>query len=345
MLFTATTKSRRGVIPGNYSIGDKQRAQAQVLHSEGHESRTEPLVSGTGKVDITFTMADNPDDPGNPTQVTLSIDAEKSSMEDIVKAINAETGLAVSATLMNDGTGSDSHRLMLSADKTGVNNAIASISISSEDFSETELGTLDSMLSFGGESSAMTEREARDAQLTVNGISVKSQGNTIENVIDGVTLTLAKTTEEGQFNTLRVTRDDGVATTAVNNFVNAYNALQSTIKSLTAYDVDSQSSAALTGDSLARSAQTRLRDAISGFAIDGMTLSSIGVTTDPISGNLKVDTEKLNEALQSDRAGIERLFADESGLSKRVSSAVEVFTKSDGLIKVEVLFRNKPSYV
>src|SRR5690606_14298803 len=108
-------------------------------------------------------------------------------------------------------------------------------------------------------------------------------------------------------------RDDAVATTAVNNFVNAYNALQSTIKSLTAYDVDSQSSAALTGDSLARRAQTQVRDAINSLAANGITLADIGIKTDPTTGQLSVDTEKLNVALKDDRANVQELFAGETG--------------------------------
>jgi len=334
--FTATTKAGSGVIPGSYSVSVGQLARAQVLHSTGQASRNDSLVKGApdgatpaGMVDIRFTMADDAN-----TEVTISIDAAKSSLEDIVKAINAKSDLPVSATLMNDGSETTPHRLMLAADQTGERNAIQSITIEPGDgATDQNLSDLRSVLAFGDASSTLTEIAAQNAKATINGIDIESQTNNIENAIDGVTLALTKRTEGGQPDTLRVERDDTIASKAVNDFVNAYNALQNTIKSLTSYDVASQKGAALTGDSLARSAQSRIRDAISGFAVDGMTLSSIGITTDPNSGNLKVDTDKLNEALQSDRVGIERLFSEETGLSKRVTSAVEVFTKSDGLIK------------
>src|SRR5690606_10948972 len=174
----------------------------------------------------------------------------------------------------------------------------------------------------------------KDATLKINGITVTSQSNKVEDAVEGVTITLNKAAAAGASpDTLSVTRDDSVTTTAVNNFVNAYNALQSTIKSLTSYDVDAQQGAALTGDSLARNAQSRVREAINGLAANGVTLSSIGITTDTTTGNLKVDSTKLNEALTNNRANIEQLFAGEAGLSKRVKDSVEVFTKSDGLIK------------
>lgn len=333
--FTAATKAGSGAIAGNYSISVQELAQAQVLASDGVESRSENLASGSGKVEITFTLTDN-------TTHTLSIDAGKSSLEDVVKAINADSKLGVSATLMNDGHPNAPHRLMISANETGVNKSVASITVAAAEGSDAIVAGqggkpgLEDVLSFSaGGGGGLTERtEAKNAEITINGITVSSQTNTIENAIEGVTLTLTKrAAENASPDMLRVTRDDSVTTTAVTNFVNAYNALQSTIKSLTSYDVDSQTGAALTGDTLARRAQSQVRDAINGLAANGITLSSIGIKTDATTGNLSVDNAKLTEALKENRAEIEQLFSGENGLSKRVTSAVEVFTKSDGLIK------------
>lgn len=330
--FTATAKAGSGAIAGNYAISVENLAKAQVLSSNGTASRTDDLASGSGKVDITFTLA-------NDETHTISIDAGKSSLEDIVKAINAESDLGVSATLMNDGdpenTGNP-HRLMISADQTGTESRVLSISVAAAEGSSADASGLASVISYTeGETGNMNQIiEAENAQVSINGISVSSQSNTLEDVIEGVTLNLTKqAAEDASPDSLRLTRDDSVTTTAINNFVNAYNALQSTIKALTAYDVDAQEGAALTGDSLARRAQSQVRDAINGLASNGLTLTSIGIKTDAVTGNLSVDTDQLNEALANNRVNVEQLFAGETGLSKRVTSAVEVFTKSDGLIK------------
>ena len=332
--FTATTKSGSGAIAGNYAVKVDRLATAQVLTSAGTASRTEALVTGSGTVDIEFKLS------GSKTPHKISINAG-ASLEDIVKAINNDADLKFSATIMNDGT---NHRLMLSADETGTANTITEITLSAGEGVVYE--ELEKVVKFTApanpnadpvveNSTGMTQRvAAEDAKVTINGIEVTSNKNSIENVIDGVTLTLNKAAAEGAAaDTLRVTRDDTVATTAVTNFVNAYNALQSTIKSLTAYDVDSQSSAALTGDTLARRAQSQVRDALNGLAVDGVTLSSLGIKTDPNTGNLSVDNAKLTEALTNNRPAVEKLFSGEGGLSKRVTANVEVFTKSDGLIK------------
>src|SRR5690606_18684465 len=200
--------------------------------------------------------------------------------------------------------------------KTGVQNSIASISVNAAEGSTATVGNLASVLSYGaGEPGMQQITAASDAKVTINGlIEVSSDSNTLENVIDGVTLNLTKAVgADGTADTLKITRDDSVATTAVNNFVNAYNALQSTIKSLTSYDIDAQQGAALTGDSLARNAQSRVRDALNGLAVNGVTLASIGIKTDPVTGNLSVDSTKLNDALKNNRAEIEQLFSGENG--------------------------------
>lgn len=339
--FTATTKSGAGVIPGNYSVKVESLAQAQVMRTDGVADRKEQLAQG-GKVEISFKLANSDD------LHTITLEAGKTSLEDVVKAINADSKLGVSATIMNAG-GDTPHVLMLSANETGTENRITSISVQAAEGSSADVTTLQGLLAYDepapvepgdgeGEVPAPTGMRqivaSADAKVVINGIEVTAQSNKLENVIDGVTLDLKKAVgAEGAAETLQVTRDDSVTTTAVNNFVNAYNALQSTIKALTSYDVDAQQGAALTGDSLARRAQSQVRDALNGLAINGVTLASIGIKTDPTTGNLSVDSTKLNEALTDNRAEIEQLFSAENGLSKRVTSAVELFTKSDGLIK------------
>jgi len=332
--FTASAKAGSNAIPGNYAIKVEQMATGQSLASKAGEERTESLVQGgSGKVDISFKVGD--------TNHTVSLDANKSSLEDVVKAINGKSELKVSATLVNTGAGegNKAHRLIISADGTGTESQVSSIEVTHGTDGTGDLSRLQAMLNYGGSDSSSDGMSqsvaAQDAKILINdAISITSQSNTIENAIDGINITLNKAAaEDATPDTLKVTRDDTVTTTAVNNFVNAYNALQSTIKALTAYDVDSQKGAALTGDTLARRAQSQVRDAINGLAVNGVTLSSLGIKTDANTGNLSVDTDKLNEALKNNRADVEQLFAGDSGLSKRVASAVEVFTKSDGLIK------------
>ncbi len=329
--FTASAKAGSGAIPGSYSIKVEQLATAQSLTSKGSEKRNESLVADViFNVDIRFKVGDETH--------TVSIDANKSSLDAVVKAINGNSDLKASATLVKTGD-DDSYRLIISADDTGEKNQITSIEVVHGEDGAGDLTRLSDMIAFdgtGAQPNGMKESvAAQDAKIVINGdIELSSAGNTIENAIDGITLTLVmESAADASPDTLNVTRDDSVATTAVTNFVNAYNALQSTIKALTSYDIDSQKGAALTGDSLPRRAQAEVREAFSGLAANGITLTTLGIKTDPVTGNLSVDNEKLAAALKDNRAEVEQIFSGAEGLSKRVTKAVETFTKSDGLIK------------
>src|SRR5690606_19806704 len=153
--------------------------------------------------------------------------------------------------------------------------------------------------------------------LTINGIAISSQSNKVEDAIEGVTLDLIKTSDEAD--SLNIARDDTVAKGAINDFVTAYNNLQNTIKSLTSYDVEAQQGSALTGDTLARRAQTQARDALSGFSSAGSvrTLSQMGITTNPSSGLLEVDNDKLAAAFKDHLGDVRQLLAGENGLASR----------------------------
>src|SRR3546814_248626 len=181
---------------------------------------------------------------------------------------------------------------------------------------------------------AFTETAAKNAAISINGIAIESQSNTIEDAIEGVTLTLLKETETAKPQTLSVTRDDSVTSKAVNTFVTAYNNLQGIIKTLTSYNVDNQTGSTLTGDSLARKVQNQIRDALnvagSGDAIS--TLSQMGITTDPTTGNLKVDNDKLAAALKDNMADVEKLFSGENGLSVKLGAVADNFVKRGGTI-------------
>lgn len=329
--FTATAKPGSGAIAGNHSISVQQLAAAQVLASGRAATNNQAIANdATGMVNITF-MLDG--DPDNAAVVSVNANA---SLQDIAKAIN-DSELDFSATLMNDG---DGYRLIVSANSTGASNNITNISVAHGADGSGDISSLSSILNFSGSTDVSTGTAmgqsvtGRDAQVTINGITVISADNELEDAIEGVTLTLTKPTAAGaEPDSLQLTRDDEVTTKAVDDFVKAYNALQNTIKSLTSYDVESQTGAALTGDSLARRVQSQIRDSINGLAANGITLTSIGIKTNPNDGTLSVDTDKLNEALANNRADLGQLFTGEVGLSQRVTAAAEIYTKSDGLLK------------
>jgi len=111
-----------------------------------------------------------------------------------------------------------------------------------------------------------------------------------------VTLEINKT---GTTN-LTVARDNTDLKSKLETFVNAYNSLNSSIKSLGAYNSTTKTAAALNGDSTLRSVQSQVRTALTSVPADLAsnplkTLSDIGISFQP-DGSLKLDSTKFEKA-------------------------------------------------
>ncbi len=321
--FSATADS--SAIPGQYAIQVDKLASAQTLVYAGRADRTTDIgTDGTLRITV------------GGTEKSIDLTDKGTSLNDLVAAINADSSIGVNATIVNDGTPGSQYRLLLTSRETGTQNAVTNIAVDGNADLQSFLG-----YAGGGSTAGVTVQAASDAELTINGIAVTSQSNTVENVIDGVKLTLSQTTTSAA--NLTLTRDDSVAKKAVEDFVSSYNSLLGTIKTLTAYDTTAKTSSALTGDSLARAVQTRMRDALSG-AIDpasGATLSKIGVSTDPKTGELKIDNDKLTKALSEDLSSVKSLFTGASGVGTRVDQTAESLVKSDGAFSTTISGLNK----
>lgn len=316
--FSATPSNT--AIPGQYSIQVDSLASAQTLVAAGRVDRTS-AIGTDGSIAITL---------ANGTTHTLDMTGKDTSLNGLLSAINADPDIGVNATLVNDGSGTP-YRLLLTARDTGTEASVAKIEITGN----TELQNFIGFDKAGANTANFSEQAATNAQLSINGIQISSQTNTIKDAVDGVELALTKVTATPS--TLTITRDNEAATKAVNDFVNAYNSLQSTIKTLTQYDTDGKQGSALTGDSLARRIQSEMRGAINGATGSGSTLrslSEIGITTDPKTGTLSVDNTKLSAALSDHVQDVTAMFTGATGVGKLMSEAADRFTRSDGLFSI-----------
>ncbi|MVW77508.1 flagellar filament capping protein FliD [Bordetella sp. 02P26C-1] len=303
--FTATATT--GALAGDYRIKVNTLATTQSLAMTGQASRTEGIGSG-GKISFTIN--------GQTKEIDLATTG--TSLNDIVGAINGQEDLGVRATILNNGSDAP-YQLILSTTKTGTDAAVTSISVSGN----TELDTL---MKFGSEDSTVTESAASNALLEINGVSISSQSNTVTNVLDGVTLTLKGTSEAG--NSLSVSGDSQGVKDAIKTFVDRYNEVLKKVKQVTAFDVENQTMSALTGDSLARKIQTRMGDILNTTSGSGAfsMLSQIGIRTDPISGQLKIDDAVLSKALTEKPVDVQALFRGDSGVAAKAMAITEAFT-------------------
>lgn len=309
-------------IAGNYNIKVNTLATHQSLvAAEGRESRTEQIGAGGS---LAITLAN-----GKTESIELGDDT---SLEGIMKSINANADLGVQATMVNDGSGTP-YRLLLTASDTGTEASVTKIEVSNNDVLQGVIG-YDPEKNKTANYSSDPSNKATNASININGIEITSQDNKIEDVIEGVTIDLKAVPANGETVTLNVARDDSVAIGAVKDFVKSYNALLDTIKKQTAFDVDAGQSSALTGDSLIRRVENQLRSAMNGAEGSGAirTLADLGVTTDYKTGKLEINEDKLSAAVKDNLNDVTNFLSGENGISKRIDNTTNDFIKSGGLI-------------
>ncbi len=298
-------------LSGSYSLNVTQLAQSQKLQSSTAFAAPSTTL-GTGTLTISFgTYIASPSsftiNPDKATK-TITIGSSQSSLSGVRDAINTANA-GISANIINDGSG---NRLVITSTDSGAANALK-ITVADSDGLNTNSAGL-SQLAYDGTSpstSQMTQPTGmgpKDAVFTIDGIAINKPSNTITDAITGMTVNLLKTGTS----TLTVMHDATVVQSAVQTFVTAYNALNTTITKLSQYDLANKKAAILTGDSTISSIKSRLNTIFNTplpTAGGGLTnLSSIGIAFQK-DGTLALDTAKLTTALNDSTKDVSTLFA------------------------------------
>jgi len=304
-VFTASADA--DAVSGSYDIEVLSTAEAHKLKSTGFADSDTAVGEGT----LSLTSGGE--------SFELTIDSSNNTLAGIRDAINSAAdnpGVTASIMQVDDGLGGTESKLILTADNPGTDNEI------------TVGGTLAGTL-------GMEEMvAASDAQIRVDGELATRSSNTIDDVIQGVTLEL-KADSGGTTETLSIAQDTGGAKQAIGAFVDNYNALIATIGELSKYDAESGEAGILLGDATLRGLQSQLRQGISNpveDAGDFSTLVEIGITTNR-DGTLSLDSGKLDDALAQDAEGVADLFAGSSGVATRLDESVDAYLKDDGIIE------------
>ena len=257
------------------------------------------------------------------------------SLQGLTDAINADTGsTGVTASIIDDGSSTDPYHILLTGQDASttftVSSSLQDGSGNPISFTTTEIQT------------------PQQANLTIDGVPVVSNSNTVTDAIPGVTLNLnavssssdssstssTSTTPQYTDSQLNITPDTSTLTTNINTFVTAYNAIinwinagvsaASTANSSSsgsqtdpAYlssPTDAQLSQILIGDPNITALKNDLQNLVSGSAdssssADGLNnLNSIGITTN-LDGTLTVNSSALQNALTTNFTGVADLLA------------------------------------
>ena len=306
--------TQNGAAPGNFNVNVSQLATAQSVASSTYASPTSTVGTGT----LTFQFGSYASGSfvanSSSTSKQLTIDSSNNTLQGVASAIN-QADFGVSATVVNDGTG---YRLALSS-KTGTDNQL---NITSSDPSL-------SGLTYDGSTTGMTQTAAAaDAKLTINGIAVTSQSNTIADAVQGVSFTLGATGSS----TVSVAPDANSVTNAVQAFVKSYNSYAQDAGKYASYDAKTKTAGVLLGDATLRGLSSQLQNGvvqrIAGAPAGFSTLMDLGITANA-DGTLSLDTTKLTAAVNSNYSGVITAL---QGAGKQLGTVVGSMTGTNGVI-------------
>jgi flagellar hook-associated protein 2 len=344
-MFTATALAGRTAGLGNYDVTVSQLAKSQKLSVGGFANISD--VVGTGTLTISFgafspAVAEPPsaasftNNTAKP-EITINIDSANNSLAGVRDAINASNS-SVSASIVNDGT---TNRLVITSKDTGEINGLK-ITVADDDADDGGMSGLSSLaydpLAAAGSGRNMTQvQEAKNALLTVDGISIVKASNTITDVIEGVSLNLL-TTSSSAVN-LNVSTNQEAVKESINAFIEAFNKLDTSLRNLTKFDEAGKSSGALLGDSTARSVVNQIRAVLNGSIANGTslnTLSQIGISFKS-NGKLELNQKSLDRAFETNFNDIASLFATTGRTSDALVSFVGSTNKTQaGIYAIDI---------
>ncbi len=291
-------------VSGTYSIQVNRLAQNHKLGSA--EFSGTAIFGGNPGDSMTLQLGSS----------SMTLDLSTGSTLDEIRAaiMEDENNPGISATVIHGNGGQQ--KLVLTSSETGEEGAITLAYEGSLDSATFGFQTLNE----GGEDLSLL-----DAEVVVDSYAITRVGNSIDDIIQGVTLDL-KQAQPGQRIEVSVERDLDTTVGAVKGFVDAYNQLRS--------DIGALRNGELNGEGMLLLVENRLLGVMNESRVTGTFryLSDVGISVQK-DGRLTLDTDRLEEALVEDSEAVTALFADEAnGYASRFDGLVKSWLERDGLL-------------
>lgn len=171
-----------------------------------------------------------------------------------------------------------------------------------------------------------------DAAFTMNGVSFQRSSNTINDTISGLTFELKKTSASAV--TLEIERDTDKARSNFDDFVKAYNDLNTDIRNKTFINGETGARGPLRELRSIRDLSSQLRQLVIGDATSGTitNLSQLGISFDN-SGKMTVeDSDKLDTVLANTPSDLNTFFSTSSSPIQSIYTHLQGYTSTDGII-------------
>jgi flagellar hook-associated protein 2 len=325
---------------GNYELTVTQLAQKQSLTSSTLASSAAVVGGGS----LTFTLGTKTttnfvaDSARSPTAVSVAAGA---TLQDIRDAINAGNA-GVKASVVSDANGA---RLALRSATTGEIQAFE-VAVQDDDLNNTDaqglsqfafsFNTTPTPLPTGGVAMAISQ-SAANAKMSIDGVPISSTTNTVEGAAENLTFELVATTSTPV--NIAVLNDTDAMKKTVQTFVDAYNAITTSLAEQLKYDATTKKSGALQGDRAATQLQTQLREMLrTSVNSAGLTnLSDVGIQVQR-NATLSVSSTKLEAALATP-AKVATLFQaidstnpNAAGFARRFDARISNWLGSSGTV-------------
>ena len=308
---------------GTYALNVTQKAKnATVSFDARYSSTSSALLPGVSDAatdadrTITFTVGN-----GAGAQSVGLIVTSTTTLADAVTQFNSKSTSA-QASLVNTGTAdAPSYAFVVNSTKQGVDDGKILVS------NGAAIGAF-----------ATTTSQATNAQFSVSGISgtITRPTNTVTDVIQGVSVSVNGTGSS----TLTVGNDTTQTSAALQDFVDAYNAVASYVHDNNAITQDGSGDnrklifGTLSGTQLDDTLISALRSSISGSSISGNTvntLADLGITTQR-DGSLKLDSAVLQTALDSNPDAVSQITAKLGENLSAVNGTISQYVNYNTLI-------------
>lgn len=312
-VFTATANA--AAANGTYNIEVEQLATAQRLNSTAFVAGSGAVV-GTGT--LTLTSGTN--------SFSVDISASNNTLAGIRDAINASaSNSSVQASVIQAADGA---RLVLAARSVGAANGIRVTQVGGDG------GLAQIVYDPGGTTNLQVLAAAQDARVVIDGFTVNSPTNVVENAIEGVSISLLRANDNTAF-ALTVSNDRAKVVENINKFVTEYNNVATKIQELRKFDPSTETVGPLLGDAMLRGIESSLRRELTARTASAVapydSLAAIGIRTGA-DGKLKFDGARINAALDADFSSAARLFGAEDGVGARLARVVDTALATEGAL-------------
>lgn len=261
----------------DFTLNVQTLATNEIEQSGSFNPITESIATGSGSMEIQVGDKLFPFDYDSST-----------TLEELKELINKTAGDSVNATIVQ--VTDNDFRLLLNATQTGTGEQIS--------ITDNSAGLKDAL------SVDMSNiQTAVDANFTYNGLDITRKSNSIDDLLDGVSITLK---DIGKVDVSVEQNRDNIES-KITNFIDKYNSAMFQLSEDTKSSQELDSRGIFSSDSTMKSMKSSLSNILSTIGQGVGSIHDYGIELDS-DGRLSLDSSVLNEKLDDDSTNVKSFF-------------------------------------